>query len=91
MKYNEILKSLREDRDMTQTELAKIFNLTQRQISNYEVGRNEPAYDILIKYAKYFNVSIDYILGIKNDERKTYNIKNQNIINGGNNINIKNK
>lgn len=54
--YNDILKELRESEKLTQTQLGKIFNLTQRQISTYETGRNEPPYEILKKYAEYFNV-----------------------------------
>lgn len=67
MSYNEILKELREMKKLTQTQLAKKFNLTQRQVSTYEIGRNEPAYDILKKYAEYFEVSTDYILGLTRD------------------------
>ncbi|WP_444425740.1 helix-turn-helix domain-containing protein [Ruminococcus sp.] len=85
MKYNEILQELRKDRALTQTELAKILNTTQRTISNWESGRNEPPYDFLIKYAKYFNVSTDYILGLTKEDRP-YWIKNQLNITGQNKI-----
>lgn len=85
--YNEILKALREDHDMTQTELGKIFNLTQRQISTYETGRNEPPYNILKKYAIHFNVSTDYILGLTRDSTTHWTIKNNLTITGdGNNF-----
>ena len=86
--YNEILKALREDHDMTQTELGKIFNLTQRQISTYETGRNEPPYNILRKYATYFSVSIDYILGLTNDPTTHWTIKNNLNFSGNNFGNI---
>lgn len=69
MKYNEILQELRKDRNLTQKELADFFSTTQRTISNWESGRNEPPYEILIKYAKFFNVSTDYILGLTKDEK----------------------
>lgn len=86
MKWYEILKSLREDKDLTQKELANIFNTTQRTISNWESGRNEPPYEMLKKYSKYFDVSIDYILGMTSNSKIYSNIKNQLNINGKNKI-----
>lgn len=83
MQYNEIIQELRKDKGLTQSELAKIFSTTQRTISNWELGRNEPPYEMLIKYAKYFNVSTDYILGLTKEERP-YWIKNQVNYNFGN-------
>lgn len=76
MQYNEILKELRESKNLTQTELGKIFNLTQRQVSTYETGRNEPPYETLRMYAKYFNVSTDYILGLTRDPEQHWIAKN---------------
>lgn len=66
MNWNEIIRGLREDADLTQTEMGKILKATQKQVSNWETGRNEPPYDILKKYAIYFNVKTDYILGLTN-------------------------
>lgn len=66
MKWNERIRGLREDNDLTQEEMGKIVKATQKQISNWETGRNEPPYDILIKYTNYFKVSADYILGLTN-------------------------
>ena len=90
--YNDILRELRENKKLTQTALGKEFNLTQRQISTYEIGRNEPEYNILIKYATYFDVSTDYILGLTKDPtpywKKTREI---NINNSFNNIGNNNK
>lgn len=65
MYWYEKIRALREDADLSQTELGKILQATQRQISNWEIGRNEPSFDILVKYALYFNTTTDYILGIK--------------------------
>ena len=76
--YNEILKELREDKDMNQSELGKILNATQRQISTYETGRNEPPFETLKKYALYFNVSTDYILGLTTNPSPNWKIENQN-------------
>lgn len=69
MAYNEILQELRKDRGLSQKQLADIFITTQRTISNWENGRNEPPYDMLVKYAKYFDVSTDYILGLTKNEK----------------------
>ena len=66
MKWNERIRGLREDKDLTQEEMGKIVKETQKQISNWETGRNEPPYDILIRYTNYFKVSADYILGLTN-------------------------
>ena len=66
MKWNERIRGLREDNDLTQEEMGQIVKATQKQISNWETGRNEPPYDILIKYTNYFKVSADYILGLTN-------------------------
>lgn len=86
--YNDILKELRETENLTQNELGKIFNITQRQISTYETGRNEPPYEILKKYASYFGVSTDYILGLTKDPKPKWTIRNN--INAKNNVNISN-
>lgn len=85
MKWNEIIRGLREDRDLTQTSLAKILHTNQRTISNWEAGRNQPPYEVLILYAKYFNVSIDYILGLSEEPTSKKTIRNQLNINGGKN------
>lgn len=77
MQYNEIIQELRKDKGITQKELAKKFNTTQRTISNWESGRNEPPYEMLIKYAKFFYVSTDYILGLTRNEKPNWKIKNQ--------------
>lgn len=82
--YNDILKELRESAKLTQTELGRIFNLTQRQISTYETGRNEPPYSVLKQYATFFNVSTDYILGLTKDPSHNWTVKNNININGNN-------
>lgn len=62
MRYRRI-RDLREDKDMTQTQMAKILSCSQRIYSNYERGDVDIPTDILIKIADYHNVSIDYLLG----------------------------
>ena len=62
-KYSRI-RYLREDNDLTQTAIAKILNMSQTGYSKYETGENDIPTIILIKLAKYYNTSIDYLLGI---------------------------
>lgn len=68
MKYNEILKELREQKRLTQSELAQIFFVNQITISQYERGTRQLSIEMLIKYADYFHVSTDYILGRKKEK-----------------------
>lgn len=63
-KFAERLKELRTEKDMRQDDLAKVLNVNQRTISNWEKSIHEPDYDTLIKIAAYFDVPIDYLLGI---------------------------
>ena len=63
------LEELREDRDLTQTQIAKILNMSQTGYSKYETGENDVPTKILIELAKYYNVSVDYILGITNETK----------------------
>ena len=57
------LKSLREDYDYTQTDVAKILFITQQQYSLYEKGYREIPTSALITLADLYNTSVDYILG----------------------------
>lgn len=63
----ERIRNLREDRDLTQKQLAKELNCSQQVYSNYELGQRDIPTDILIKISKFYNISVDYILGISNN------------------------
>ena len=65
------LKELREDKDIIQSEIAKVLGITQTGYSKYEVETNDIPTDVLKKLARYYNTSIDYLLGLT-DERKPY-------------------
>ena len=56
------LKDLRVDVDLTQEQLATRLNITRSALANYENGLREPGYEILIKIADYFDISLDYLL-----------------------------
>ena len=62
MKYTRI-RDLREDRDLTQTQLARQLNMSQTGYSKYETGENDIPTPILIKLANLYGTSIDYLLG----------------------------
>ena len=65
------IRSLREDNDLTQKEIANILNMSQTGYSKYETGENDIPTKILINLAYYYNTSIDYLLGIT-DIQKPY-------------------
>lgn len=65
------LRDLREDHDLTQTELANYLHLRQNTYSQYENGQRQLPLDTLIRLALFYNTSTDYILEIT-DEEKPY-------------------
>lgn len=64
------MRDLREDKDMNQTQLAKILNCSQRCISGYETGSRDIPTETIIKTAKFFNVTTDYLLGVTNQKNE---------------------
>lgn len=56
------LKELREEDGLKQDTIAKLLNIKQNTYSQYETGQRQIPIDILINLAKYYNVSVDYIL-----------------------------
>ena len=63
------IKDLREDRDLTQKEMAKVLNCSQQAYSNYELGQRDIPTDILIKLSNFYKVSVDYLLGLTDDPK----------------------
>ena len=61
--FGELLAELRQDRRLTQKELAQIIFVTDGTISNYENGVHLPDVDKLISLADFFDVTVDYLLG----------------------------
>ena len=70
MRYSRI-RDLREDRDMTQTEMAQVLQCSQWIYSNYERGDVDIPTEILIKLAEFHRTSVDYLLGLT-DEAAPY-------------------
>ena len=57
------IRNLREDRDLNQTKIAHMLGMSQTGYSKYETGENDIPTNILIKLARFYDTSIDYILG----------------------------
>lgn len=70
------LRNLREDKDLTQREMAQILNMSQTGYSKYETGENDIPTSILIKVAIFFDTSIDYLVGLT-DEKQPYERSNK--------------
>lgn len=67
--FNKVLRSLREEQDITRKELARRTGVSQSSINMYERGEREPGFETLEIFADYFNVDMDYLLG-KSDNRR---------------------
>ena len=65
--YWDILRELREDRDLRQAEIAAVLGTTQQVYSRYENSVNELPIRHLIALCRYYRVSADYVLGLKRD------------------------
>lgn len=65
------IRSLREDLDLTQTDIAQMLHITQRAYSRYETGEREIPIHTLCVLADFHNVSVDFLLG-RTDIRKSY-------------------
>lgn len=65
MNFGNRLKTLRINKKLTQQQLADLLGLTKSVISAYENGLRYPAYDVLIKIARIFKVSTDFLLGVE--------------------------
>ena len=71
MNYTERVRALREDSDMTQTQVAKLLKVGQKTYSDYELGKTRIPVDSMIVLAKLYDVSMDYICGVS-DVRKQF-------------------
>lgn len=65
--FGERLRALRAEKNIGQNELAKVLNLSNASISYWETGKQSPTADAIFKIAQFFNVSADYLIGLKND------------------------
>jgi len=70
MTYYERLKSVREDHDLTQNDIAALLKTTRQQVSKWETGAQMMGVDKYIILAKHYNLSVDYLLGLTDTPRK---------------------
>lgn len=66
--FGENLKKLRKGRGMTQSELGSKIGLSKAVISKYETGLGYPSFDVLIRIARFFGVTTDYLLGVSGEK-----------------------
>jgi transcriptional regulator with XRE-family HTH domain len=66
MAYYPRLRDLREDADLTQDALVRLLEMPKTTYTNYEQGKREPPFSLIIRLAVMYNVSIDYIAGLSN-------------------------
>ena len=65
LSFGEKVRLLREENELSQTQLGEAVNMTQRKISYIECSKYEPSVDDIIALCKFFKVSADYLLGLK--------------------------
>lgn len=68
--FLEKLKGLREDNDLTQTQIAEVLGTSQTMYARYERGANEMPIRHLVTLCKFYNVSADYLLGTAPDPKR---------------------
>ena len=75
MNHYQRMRDLREDHDLTQKDIAKLLMTTPQQIGKWETGKQMMGVDKYIKLALYYNVSLDYLLGLIDEPRKMFEDK----------------
>lgn len=64
------IRDLREDHDLTQTQLAKLLGCSQQTYSRYETGEITIDIHSLIKLANFYHTSLDYLVGLSNQQKR---------------------
>ena len=70
MKFAEIFKSLRKDKELTQEQLAEVLGVSPQIVSRWENGVSQPSLELLPTIASYFDTSVDTLLGIVTPVKK---------------------
>lgn len=63
------LQHLKSEKNVLQKEIAKAINISLRSYQRYESGERKPDSDVLIKLSNYFDVSVDYLLGLSDNQK----------------------
>jgi len=69
MTFGQRLEMLREERNLSQVAVSKMLNIANSTLSLYESDYRKPDYDMLIKLAKFYDVSTDYLLGLSKERK----------------------
>ena len=67
MDFGKILKELRTEKQLSQQQLARLLNSSQSAIAKWELGKTEPTASAIVSVALFFDVSCDYLLGIRDE------------------------
>ena len=76
--FIEKLRGLREDNDLTQTQIAEVLGTSQTMYARYERGANEMPIHHLVTLCKFYNVSADFLLDTTPDPKRKQKRPNQN-------------
>ena len=87
--FGDRLKKLRKEKNLTQTDIAEMFNISTNAVYSWEVGKSQPSIEIITELAQYFGVTTDYLLGFNqedkdNIERLKIALKEAGMLNGEN-------
>lgn len=63
--FGKVFKELRLQKEISQKDMAKILNVSQAAVSNWEAARKLPEVPMIVTIAKFFEVSVDYLLGLE--------------------------
>lgn len=66
--FGDRLKKLRKEHNLTQEDIANMFNVTKNAVYSWEVGKSQPSIEIIKQLAQYFGVTIDYLLNFTQDD-----------------------
>jgi len=64
------LRDMREDKDLTQAQMAKFLQIHQTTYSDYEIGKLNVPIDVFIKLAEFYNTSIDFLAGVTDNSTR---------------------
>jgi len=79
VQFASIIKKLREEKKLSQKDIADHLGVTRQAVNSYECGRREPDYEVLVKLADYFGVTVDYLLGRTTDKNTNKNVNDKDI------------
>lgn len=72
MIFNQRAKNLREDLDFTQEEIAELLNVSRATVNRYENDKYDMKFTYAIELAKIYNVSLDYIAGLTDEQKPLF-------------------